>query len=56
MEGSGFQNTKKTIFKRTEKMGKSFIEPGLEITSPNILAGVAAKTRTFNRLKDLVIY
>ena len=45
LEGSGFKNTIKKIFKGTEKMWNSFIKPGLKIATPIISAGVAAKTK-----------
>ena len=43
LEGKGLENTMK-IFKETEKMWNNFIKPGLKIATPNISAGIAAKT------------
>ena len=34
------------ILKRTEKMSNTFIKTGMKRATPNILAGVAAKTRS----------
>ena len=60
MEGSGFKNTMKKIFKRTENMWNIFFKPGLKIATPITSAGVAAKTKnsqsaafTSNILKSL---
>ena len=45
MEGSGFKNTMRKIFRATEKMWNNFIKSGLKIGNPIISAGVAAKTK-----------
>ena len=45
LEGSGFKNLMKNIFKCTEKMWNNFIKPRLKIATPFISAGVAAKTK-----------
>ena len=45
LEGNGFKNTNKKLFKRTEKLWNNSFEPGLKIASPITSAGVAAKTK-----------
>ena len=45
LERSGFKHTIKEIFKGTEKVWNQSIKPGLKKTTPNISAGVAAKTK-----------
>ena len=43
-EGSGFEKTIENFFKGTEELWNNFFKPGLIIVTPNISAGLAAKT------------
>ena len=45
LEVSGFQNTKKKVFRGFEKLCNNFIKPGLKLATPIISAGVAGKTK-----------
>ena len=45
LEGSGSKNTKRKMFKGTEKTGSNFFRQGLKTASPIIPAGVVAKTK-----------
>ena len=45
LERAGFEITMKKIFKGTEKKWNNFLKPGLQKATPNISAGVAAKTK-----------
>ena len=45
LEGAGFKNTMKKVFKGSEKMWNKFLKPGLKISTPLISAAVAAKTK-----------
>ena len=45
LEEAGFKNTMKKKFKRTEKLWNNFSRPGLKLTSANISARAAAKTK-----------
>ena len=56
LEGAGFKNTMKKLFKVTEKTWNNFIEPGLKIATPNISAGAAAKGRILNQHNQRVIF
>ena len=60
LEGSGFENIKKKVFRGCEKMWNNFINSGLKIATPIFSAGVAGKTKnpysaqiTSNFLKSL---
>ena len=60
LEGAGFKNTMKKIFKGSQTAWNKFIKPALKIATPNISAGVAMKTKnpqsaqvTSNILKSL---
>ena len=41
LEGSGFKNTMKKIFKGSQTAGSKFLKPTLKIATPIISAGVA---------------
>ena len=45
LEGGGFKNTKKKIFKGSQTAWNKFLKPALKIATPNISAGVAARTK-----------
>ena len=45
LEGSGFKNTMKKIFKGSQTAWNKFIKPGLKMATPLISAAVAAKTK-----------
>ena len=60
LEGAGFKNTMKKLFKGSQTAGNNFFKPALKIASPIISAGVAMKTKnpqsaqvTSNILKSL---
>ena len=60
LEGSGFKNTMKKIFKGSQTASNKFLKPALKIATPIISAGVAMKTKnpqsaqvTSNILKSL---
>ena len=43
LEGAGFKNTMKKIFKGTQSSWNKFLKPALKIATPIISAGVGAK-------------
>ena len=45
LEGGGFKNTMKKIFKGSQTAWKNIIRPGLKMATPLISAAVAAKTK-----------
>ena len=45
LEGAGFKNTMKKIFKGSQTAWNKFIKPGLKMATPLISAAVAAKTK-----------
>ena len=45
LEGRGFKNTMKKIFKGSQTAWSKFIKPGLKMATPLISAAVAAKTK-----------
>ena len=45
LEGAGFENTMKKIFKGSQQAWSRFLKPALKIATPIISAGVAMKTR-----------
>ena len=45
LEGSGFKNKLKSIFRGTQTAWNKFIKPGLKMATPLISAAVAAKTK-----------
>ena len=45
MEGAGFKNTMKKIFKGTQTAWNKFIKPGFKTATPLISAALAAKTK-----------
>ena len=45
LEGNGFKNTMKKIFKGSQTAWKKFLKPALKIATPIISAGVAMKTK-----------
>ena len=45
LEGAGFQNKLKSIFRGTKTAWDKFIKPGLKMATPLISAAVAAKTK-----------
>ena len=45
LEGAGFKNTMKKIFKGSESLWNKYIKKGLKIATPLISAAVAAKTK-----------
>ena len=45
LEGSGFKNKTKKIFKGSQTAWNKFIKPGLKMATPLISAAVAAKTK-----------
>ena len=51
LEGNGFKNTMKKIFKRSQTAWNKFLKLAFKITTPIITAGVAMKTKTPNQLK-----
>ena len=60
LEGPGFKNTMKKIFKGSQTAWNKFLKPALKIATPIISAGVAMKTKnpqsaqvTSNILKSL---
>ena len=60
LEGAGFKNTMKKIFKGSQTAWNKFLKPALKIATPIISAGVAMKTKnpqsaqvTSNILKSL---
>ena len=60
LEGNGFKNTMKKVFKGSQSVWNKFLKPALKIATPIISAGVAAKTKipqsaqiTSNILKSL---
>ena len=50
LEGAGFKNTMKKIFKGSQTAWNNFLKPALKIATPIISAGVAMKTKTPNQL------
>ena len=60
LEGAGFENTMKKIFKGSQTAWNNFLKPALKIATPIFSAGVAMKTKnpqsaqvTSNILKSL---
>ena len=60
LEGNGFKNTMRKIFKDSQSAWNKFTKPGLKMATPLIYAAVAAKTKnpqsaqvTSNILKSL---
>ena len=60
LEGAGFKNTMKKIFKGSQSAWNKFLKPALKIATPIISAGMAMKTKnpqsaqvTSNILKSL---
>ena len=60
LEGAGFKNTMKKIFKGTQSVWNKFLKPALKIATPIFSAVVAIKTKnpqsaqvTGNKLKSL---
>ena len=60
LEGAGFKNIMKNIFKGSQRAWNKFLKPALKIATPIISAGVAMKTKnpqstqvTSNILKSL---
>ena len=45
LEGAGFKNTMKKIFKGSQTAWNKFIKPGLKMATPLMSAAVAAKTK-----------
>ena len=45
LEGAGFKNKLKTLFRGTKTAWDKFIKPGLKMATPLISAAVAAKTK-----------
>ena len=45
LEGAGFKNTMKKIFKGSQTAWNKFLKPALKIATPFISAGVAMKTK-----------
>ena len=45
LEGSGFKNKLKSIFRGTKTAWDKFIKPGLKMATPLISAAIAAKTK-----------
>ena len=45
LQGAGFKNKLKSIFKGTQTAWNKFIEPGLKMATPLISAAIAAKTK-----------
>ena len=45
LEGAGFKNTMKKIFKGSQTAWNKFLKPALKIATPIISAGVAMKTK-----------
>ena len=45
LEGAGFKNKLKSIFKGTQTAWNKFIKPGLKMATPLISAAIAAKTK-----------
>ena len=45
LEGGGFKNTMKKIFKGSQTAWNKFLKPALKIATPIISAGVAMKTK-----------
>ena len=45
LEGAGFKNTMKSLFKGSQTAWNKFLKPALKITTPIISAGVAMKTK-----------
>ena len=45
LEGAGFKNTMKKIFRGTKKAWDKFLKPAINVTAPFIRMAVGAKTR-----------
>ena len=56
LESAGFKNTMKKMFKGSQTTWNNFLKPALKIATPNISAGVAAKTKILNQLKLRIVF